>query len=289
MITEGTSDILYHMTDKEAATKILKSGNFILMPSFYGPEKEYEEKNKVYFMSLARNKSSSYFEVFPESPVLFVLDGRKLKQNHRVKPIDFFSDLSDGVYAGQASERSTGYSEMEDRLLSSDNLLKVKKYVKEIHTILPNKVSSNMLYAFLIWKHGKKLGIPVYFYENYKKMIAGRNPIEFDYKTISVMLKDRYGSKQQVDKVIHRQLKPYRELLLVKSYDHMSTEAVNLLTTFYKNPEQSLKDMERFISKAIKSNPTEVKKFFDLITKNRFKSLEEYIDFVILRFEDNLG
>lgn len=287
MITEGTSDILYHMTGKEAASKILKSGNFILMPSFStGGEQEYEEKNKIFFMSMARNKTSSYFEVFPEAPVLFVMDGRKLKQKYRIKPIDFFADLSDGAYAGQPSERSTGYSEMEDRLISSDNLLNVKKYVTSIHTILPTESLSSIMYSFLIWKHAKKLGIPLYFYENYKKMIAGRNPVKFDYNNYSIKLKN--STEPLVDKFIHRQLKPYRELLLVKNYNQLSVEATQLLTAFSKNYTSSIDNMKKFIEKAIKPNPIEVRKFLSLLKHNKFNSYDEYVDFVLLRFEDNL-
>jgi hypothetical protein len=287
MITEGTSDILFHMTDKEAAAKILKSGNFILMPSFSGPEKEYEEKNKIYYMSMARSKTSSYFEVFPESPVLFVMNGRALKQKHRIKPIEFFSDLSDGVYAGQPSERSSGYSEMEDRLISTDNQLNVKKYVTSIHTVLPPQASSKMLYAFLIWKYGKKLGIPVYFYEDYKKMIVGKKPIPFDYKQYGSQLKDKM--KPILSNVANRQLKPYRELLLVKNYNQLSIEAKHILTSFQKNTMSAIDDMEKFIGKAIKVVPEEVRKFFDVITKNRFKTYDDYVEFVLLRFGDHLN
>jgi hypothetical protein len=288
MITEGTSDILFHMTDKESASKILKSGNFILMPSFdVGGEQDYQEGNKVFYMSMARSKTSSYFEVFPESPVLFVMDGRKLKQNYRIKPIDFFSDLSDGVYAGQPSERSTGYSEMEDRLISSDNLLNVKKYVTSIHTIIPSKATSSIFHSFLIWKYGKKLGIPVYFYENYKKLIMGKNPSNYDYKLYSKQLKNKTG--HFVDKIIHRQLKPHRELILAKKYDNLSIEAKHLLQAFYKNPSESKSDMTNFIKRAIKSNPSEVRKFINLLKQNKFNTYDDYIDFVILRFEDNLN
>jgi hypothetical protein len=283
IIAEGSSDILYHMTDKRAAVKILKNNKFILMPAFVGPEKEYSEKNKIYYMSMARSKSSSYFEVFGESPVLFVMNGRKLKQQYRIKPIDFFSDLSDGVYSGQPSERSTGYSEMEDRLISKTNTLNTKQYVTEIHTILPSEKSPNLLYAFLIWKYGKKLGIPVFFYDNYKNMMMSRNSIKFDYKKYANILKIK--TEPVVQKMVHRQFKPYRELLLVKRYNQLSEEAKNLLKSFHSDQSSAINKMERFVKKYSKTAPSELKEFYDLLIKNRFKTYEDYIDFVLMRFD----
>jgi hypothetical protein len=280
MITEGTSDILYHMTDKEAAAKILKSGNFVLMPSFIGPEKEYQEKNKIYYMSLARNKSSSYFEVFPSAPVLFVFDARKLQNNYRIKPIDFFSSDYDPDLPFP-SERASGYSEMEDRLISPTNQLNVKKYVTSIHTIIPPKEKFSMAYSFMIWKYGKKLGIPVFFYEDYKKMIAGRKPVPFDYKKYYKIL------NPMVTKTF-RSLKPYRELLLAKNYDQLSDEAKNILKDLKNNPN-AIDNIEKFIGQFYKTNPSEIKKFFDLLLKNRFRTLDEYLEFVLLRFEDQIN
>jgi hypothetical protein len=282
MITEGTSDILYHMTDKDSAAKILKSGNFILLPSFIGPEKEYQEKNKIYYMSLARNKSSSYFGLFPGAPVLFVFDARKLQNNYRIKPIDFFSSDYDHDLS-ISSERASGYSEMEDRLISPTNHLNVKKYVTSIHTILPPKEKFSMAYSFMIWKYGKKMGIPVYFYENYKKMIAGRNPVPFDYRKYSKILKDN-----PIVTKTFRVLKPYRELLLAKNYNQLSDEAKNILKDLKNNPT-AIDNIENFIRKFYKTNPSEIKKFFDLLLKNRFKSLDEYLEFVLLRFEDQIN
>lgn len=287
IINEGTSDILYHMTPAKSAIQILKSGNFVLMPAFSGPEKAYVEKNKLYYMSFARNKSSSYFDMFPNEPVLFVFDGRKIKQNYRIKPIDFFSGIDDGKTDTYRTDRSLGYSEMEDRLISSNNTLNVKDYVSEIHTILPqlNDLSSTIFSTFLVWKYAKKLRIPIYFYDTLKDMLMAKNPKNFDYKKYSDIIKSKI---EKMPKESYRFLKPYRELLLVKTYDQLSEEAKNLLKALQNNKKIEIYKLESLISRFAKSNPTEIKNFFDLIRKNKFANFDSFFDFALLRFEDQL-
>lgn len=125
ILIEGLSDILYNKTNIDNAYQILKSDKFKLSVTSGTPSDQHG--SKLYFFSMARNLSSSYFNVH-EFSVIFKLDGRKLKQNYKGRPVGYW-DM-----------KKTGRNEEEDRIVTDEPYIKnATKYIDELHILLPTK------------------------------------------------------------------------------------------------------------------------------------------------------
>jgi hypothetical protein len=129
LLSEGASDIMYHFTSNAGAVNILQTDEFFLTP-IVGSKRDAEiNDGKFYYLSTTRSRSSG----FNLGRCLLVLDGRKLKQNHKFKPVNYFSS-----YNGNKN------SEQEDRIISDKPTVKnASKYILEIHVLLNNVDTSN--------------------------------------------------------------------------------------------------------------------------------------------------
>jgi len=156
------------------AVEILQSNYFTLSTQYrsgkivFGKAKpEYR-----YFMSTARNPSSSYFNLY-EVPVIFELDASRLSdKGYPIKPIHDFIELD----CRDGDDQDIGRFELEDRILSkTPEIPNAKSFIKAIHFYhSPDygdtfaQLSHNRKYHSIeqAYEAFKNTGIPTFVYKN---------------------------------------------------------------------------------------------------------------------------
>ena len=150
------SDILYHITGLTSLINIVKTNRFELKPT---DGTDAETKLGIgYYLSTARTPDNRYFRnsAYAYSAVL-VLDGRKLGQKYKAKPVDYWNS---GPEAKEA----------EDRIWSNGPFIgNAKSYIKEIWLVADN--SSKVFNAY---RAARLARINVKFVENAKELLKGR-------------------------------------------------------------------------------------------------------------------
>lgn len=126
LLTERISDVVYRLVPLTTALRNLKTDTFQLTLSVPNRTSDYKyQKEKLYFLSLSRTPNNIYFkEELKSNSVIYVLDGRKLSQNYKGVPVNFFNK----------SKSDAERFEAEDRIISNDPFIpNATKYIKEIH------------------------------------------------------------------------------------------------------------------------------------------------------------
>lgn len=163
LLNEGISDIVYHGTDPGSVYSILKSNMFRLTPDVLGVEAMMNKKEggPYFFMSTARSKHADYIK---DLYWVFTLDGRRLRQNHTGKPLDFFGGRAD--------------DEMEDRIYTKrpyiDNATRYIMKVEFTPFYGTNKLVSAERKVIELCD---QLRLPLFVYENKRDLQFGRNPM----------------------------------------------------------------------------------------------------------------
>jgi len=180
-LLEGISSTVYHTTNLEALFKILESNTFKLAsPKRFKSINTIDTKiNKgLYSMSLSRSKTGGFqkdsYDKYSKilTLVTLVLDGRKLGETIKGKPVDFWSISSGNKKKAQLPniEREY-YDEQEDRLFSKKPIIpNAKSYIKSIHILF---LEGNEERIEKLVKENQS--IPIYLYKNKKDMLLLRN------------------------------------------------------------------------------------------------------------------
>jgi hypothetical protein len=157
LVSLSASSVLYHFTSINNATSILV-GEARLTPTVIGSDQIVDSP---YFLSLTRSRTGRYHRL-DEEGVLFELDGKRLAQRYKIKPVDYWQMRSSPKMRHDSNE-------MEERLLSNDNSLDLKPFITRIEVLArPDSVS---VYAIRTLKmYGRKLGVPVVFYKDKKSL-----------------------------------------------------------------------------------------------------------------------
>jgi hypothetical protein len=160
ILNEGASDILYHFTYTDNLLNILKTNEFSLT-SVVGSKSDYNlNQNKFFYLSTTRSKSSGYIK----GDVKIVLDGRKLKYNNKIVPVDYWQwSKNRNDWDSDSSYINALKSEQEDRIISDKPTIpNAIKNIIEIHIYI-NKVSNVLKEIIEICKNNN---IKVYLYDN---------------------------------------------------------------------------------------------------------------------------
>jgi hypothetical protein len=159
-ITEGATPVLYHKTGIHAALAILKDGNFN-MSSVMGNKSESDlaPRGYPYYLSATRTKVGDYHRWVGSSAVMFVLDGDKIAQNYKVKPVDYW-------------ERSWQHSpdrtrESEDRIFGRTNTMPTDS-ITAIHVLLQEQDERHSEIVRQLLITAKTQGIPAHLYSDAK-------------------------------------------------------------------------------------------------------------------------
>jgi len=224
-LEERVSDIVFHATTINNVLKILRDNKFRLGASVGTKSEKDINKEKFYYLSVARSPMSSYVALDPYlANTYLTLDGRKLSQRYKGKPVDYWGP--------EFRKVSPTKNEMEDRIFTDQQYIEnAMSYIKEIHVLgtftnmedpglmgrlmgeEPKEVTKKMEDRYLIvlkeiYKIAKKNEIPVYVYTS-KEAFSTRNK----KKTINTlellkndgvfkMKADVYPSRKEYDSLI---------------------------------------------------------------------------------------
>lgn len=229
IITESLSKIVWHYTNNPL--KILKTDR-IHLSSEIGPN--VTKRGKAFYLSTARSKTGSYSD--SSNGTIFKLDGNKLNQSYSGAPVEYWSGFS---------RRTSGKSEMEDRLYSNEPVIEnFSKYILEIQCWI-NGDKKSLINSQLIYNL-KKLedianskGIPIKFFRSYKDFIMNKNPSN---KIFDIVDEASLGEPYEYKSKFHRyKSKEYKQLLnfllYLKDPDHLYDryDSMKVLINQYNN------------------------------------------------------
>jgi hypothetical protein len=96
LLTEGISDILYHFTSLNNGYNICKDDVIYLQSAFAKDSDNYDKKRKFYLScTRMRGTQFGYSRKFSGRGVRIKLDGQKLSQNLKGKPINYWNGMND--------------------------------------------------------------------------------------------------------------------------------------------------------------------------------------------------
>jgi hypothetical protein len=194
ILNEGASDILYHFTYTTYLLNILQTNEFSLT-SAIGSQSDYEiNKKKFFYFSTARSQSSG----FKKGDVKIVLDGRKLKYNSKIVPVDYWQwSKNPKDYESKSSYASALASlEQEDRIVSDKPIIpNAIEYIIAIHIYVskPNMKLKNIIEIC------KNNNIELYLYDNEKNWLNQIKPISSDIDFSNVEDEDSYKGRSYFD------------------------------------------------------------------------------------------
>ena len=169
-LTEGISDVVYHVTQHDNALSILKSNSFQLRPTFAKKTERdvAKRKNNLYYMSTARNKNSRYIQ--DNGGIVFKLDGTRLRQRYSGAGIDYW---------GASFRDIEPNTEQEDRIFSQEpEIANARKYIDAIDIVMEFNADKHARKMLEIYSIAKKNGIDVNFYDSVRDRNFGRNTID---------------------------------------------------------------------------------------------------------------
>lgn len=155
-LNESLTDVVYHFTSLLSCYKIVSSNTILLQSSFANDSDNFNTK-QLYYLSTTREKNSNfgYSQRFSKSGARITLNGRKLSQRYKAKPIDYWgaSMGKQKYYKGNYSfkeKQQHSNGESEDRIFSYENSIRnAFDYIERID-ILINAQNENHL--FLVYK-----------------------------------------------------------------------------------------------------------------------------------------
>lgn len=168
VLSEGSSQILYHFTRLNRLENILNNDSFYLTPAVSKSEKT---NGRDYFMSFTRSKSTKlgYGTKFDrEDSVRVIINGQKLGSRYKIAPIDYWQ-----YPKTPESMLQTNSDEMEDRLVSNTNEIpNASKYITQIDIMMgsdgvPKSIIDN----------ANKLGIKINIYDDVKEFGKSSNKV----------------------------------------------------------------------------------------------------------------
>ncbi len=265
-LTESLQKV-YHALNVHQMIEILKNNLFELTPNISKVEKDLGDK-KYYFMSTMRNKSGTYFlgvskdTKYPMKNVYFEIDYDYLKSRMKSAPVEYWG-------AGRKG------SEEEERFWSNDDSIgNVGKWIKKIHVLIKKDVEDSWKKHLvnLYWQ-SKMRNIPIYFYDDSKNFITGKNPIEVDYE-----------NNLEFDRAKSDYVNDLEAIIKLMNGSKLSGKEVERLKGVMRYPVY-MEDFITIITHSIhggrKMTTTEnrnfIKDFVELMKKHKRTSVKEFI------------
>lgn len=166
-LNEGLSDILYHYTHAGNIANILATNKLNTSSNLGTTADANKSKGKAFYFSTQRTKGKSGYGHGKDA--VLVLDGRKLMQRYKGFPTDYWNWSTSRKDWGTQQDyiNALKSSEMEDRIVSDEPYIEpASDYIKEIHIDLNRPWYLKKSKALEIQQQAKRMGIPIYFYDN---------------------------------------------------------------------------------------------------------------------------
>lgn len=165
LLEEGISPIVFHAADVDRAYSILRDDKFKLSPTVFNQYERFSHSaNRFFYLSTTRSRIGN-FHLHSNRRVIFELDGRKLSQNMKGKPFNFFND----------NDVTPIVDEMEDRIISdTPEIVGASRYIRSISLVGDHGDGFTVLPVARI---AVKKRIPVLYYQNWQDFIHRRNSV----------------------------------------------------------------------------------------------------------------
>jgi hypothetical protein len=288
IITEGASSVLYHYTSIRPALRIMQSGQFELTSSVGNKQEErIAPAGYPYYMSTTRTKVGDYHaRNMGSHAVMFVLDGDKISQRYKVKPVDYWERM----WISDTSNQRT--RESEDRIYSKTPTIPANS-ITEIHQLVMYKDENRGPIIRNMAILAKKNGIPIYFYDNENSWL-----LQDKRKSIPVSkLKDELLG--QMPKLTHTSssrrissLEQWLELIFKKKKSVLSQEAnelrYNIVYYGARYPEED-QNLGIDLHNARKPNDTSrpyAEKIIQFMNKNGLKKTSDLKNAMVAKWSD---
>jgi hypothetical protein len=222
ILNEGSSDTLYHFTSAQNLLNILNSDELSLTSTVGSKSDHNVNKNKFFYLSTTRSKSSGY----KRGDTKIVLDGRKLKYNNKIIPVDYWQSSKNRADwdTDNAYIDSLKSSEQEDRIISDKPVIpNASSYILAIHIYI-NYVNETLKNIIELCE---SKNIKIYLYNNKKNWLNQIKPIEnnIDFSNITDT-ENHYNYKESFDYDI-------ASLIAYNDVDNY-----NLMSQYLDNPEK---------------------------------------------------
>ena len=291
-LEESVSQTVYHFSPLYAANEILKQKRFRLTTSLgTKTEKELQPRGTIYYLSTTRSKVGDYtLHSSYKDGVVFKLNGDWLNQNFKGSPVDYWGGmLAPGGFAPNEPVGLKGrYKEMEDRVFSTKPFIDLPspatKLIQEIHVLLiTDKYSHEKMpiYARGVLLNAKRLGIPVWFYDNKEAFI-----LQNKSKSVPItreMAQTLTNPKAEKFGVSHPEwprrdyFLPWRELYFKNKQSDLSRDADKLRRkVMYPGWDSPDSGLLNDIHNSKKDLPAGLLKLFDIFKK---LGIEEPLDY----------
>ena len=293
LLVEGSSDILYHFTWEHRLENILHKNSMYLTTGVGTSSDNIHNKNKGYFASFSRTKSTKHGyggKFNREGAVRIKFDGKKLASKYKIFPIDYWQ------YPRTSNLMGGSGDEMEDRLVSNRNEIpEIDKYIISIDVFLPKEGINEELI-----KNAEILGIKLYFYDNSKYFAFGNpkysvKPIVNNSQSNASNSDDfRVGSVGYILGAICYRSSENKRILVDKLNNFNESELISIIDGYVEKYNNYLipydttykLDLINSLSADIHNNKTKSDKFSRLIiklfnkdyTKMGAKSIKDYLN-----------
>lgn len=286
ILLERISDVVFRTVSPKIAVRNLSKNQFQLSPAFSPDQIDFTfQKGRLFYLSTFRSLGTGWikYKGGSNSIVLYVLDGRKLSQNYKGVPANYFTSAEVNI-----SDR-----EAEDRVVSNKAVIpNAVKYIKEIHvSVLPNDTYQAKDIKTLE-SLANNANIPIYFYTdnknfqvlNKKKASKTYNPDFSDVRDEKLGNEDKIPVNTILYQLIQIYKNPkYKEL---DGYFEANIDAIG----HKENSSYEIKEMLNDLSAegySSRHNKYYVDVLYDelyrFMRKERTKKIDEFIKLVAIR------
>lgn len=167
LLEEGISSIVYHTTAIDTMFNILSSDKIHTSGAFIHRESNLS-KDRLFYLSTSRSKSSSYLSEQGDANATMKLDGRLLGSRYKGHAMDYF--------ASRNRFQDIKIDEMEDRVITDTPYIpNASRYIQEIDILIdPDKETPQFYFKYLTSIHflAARKGITVRVYMNRRDLIT---------------------------------------------------------------------------------------------------------------------
>lgn len=239
-IFEGASDILYHFTYTDSLLNILIENEFSLT-SAIGSSSDYNiNKKKFFYFSTTRSRSTG----FKKGDVKIVLDGRKLKNNNKITPVDYWAWSKDRKDYNTDNDYSNALqsTEQEDRIVSDKATIpNAINYINEIHIfndpLVINNVNKRLKQIIDICKENN---ITLFIYDNKQNWLNQIKPISND---IEINTEDESDTDEKYNS-------DYFEYEIASALAYNDLDNYNIIKN-YLNDDEKIKKLDKVLKDRI--------------------------------------
>ncbi|HUS88585.1 MAG TPA: hypothetical protein VMW91_04300 [Desulfosporosinus sp.] len=260
-VEAGISNIVYHYTNLDSATSILKDDQFKLT-FVSGSDDRNLPKNTFYYLSTTRSPVGSYHEG-SYIGVLLKLNGQKLQHNYIGNPIDYWGPKFRKIQPDK--------NEMEDRIWSAKPIIKpALKYIEAIHIYYDTRHSKDPKRLKNLLIQAKRKKIPTFVYTDRKaaQILDTRKATPIKDLDLTVEPSKMWPSFPKSDRMAS-----WVELYEKDKKDHLSENALALLGNW-----TGFRSYNSFTTniQSQKKGSTGLYKFVDILKKEKWETKDFY-------------